>query len=301
VVLPALQAGVEALVGPAAAPLRDISGGGWRDLHPDRPPVFASQERRKFLHETADGFWLVKFAGLGRIGRAKLDRARALHAAGFTPEPAGLVEGFLVERWIDADPPAPVPFDRLADYLAFRAGSFPADSDDGASLATLAEMIRVNAEEALGPAAAEAVRPWAEQAAALEARVRRVHTDGRLHRWEWLAALHGRLLKTDALDHSEAHDLVGAQDIAWDIAGAEFEHELGGEDAERLRVRLGADPALLRFMRLAYPAFQLGLWTMAAQSQSGWADEAARVQARADLYAQRLAALLGVDPRPRRG
>lgn len=296
VVLPRLAASVEGLVGPGTAPLRDISGGGWRALRvwPEPPPISAAQERRKFLHATADGAWLVKFAGSGRIGRSKLDRARALYAAGFTPEPAGMVEGFLVQRWIDAPAPATAPRDRLADYLALRA-RFPAEPEAGAPLATLAEMIRVNAEEALGPAVAEAVRPWAEQAVRLEPRVRRVHTDGRLHRWEWLALADGRLLKADALDHSAAHDLVGAQDITWDVAGAELEHDLDEDGVERLRLHLDADPGLLDFMRLAYPAFQLGLWTVAAQAQAGWPEEAARAQAQADRYARRLAGLLQLD------
>jgi hypothetical protein len=258
-------------------------------------------ERRKFLHTAADGPWLVKFAGLGRIGGAKLDRARGLHAAGFTPEPAGLVEGFIVERWVDAAGPNPVRFHRVADYLDFRAQAFPAEPESGADLSTLAEVIRVNAEEALGPAAAEAVRPWAERAPGLEPRMRRVHIDGRLHRWEWLATPDGRLLKADALDHSEGHDLIGVQDITWDIAGAELELDLLARDTEMLRARLNSDPDLLAFMRLAYPAFQLGLWTLAAQSQAGWADEGARAQAQADRYARRLATLLGVDPPPLRG
>ena len=34
------------------------------------------------------------------------------------------------------------------------------------------------------------------------------------------------LLKTDALDHSEGHDLIGCQDIAWDVVGAATELEL---------------------------------------------------------------------------
>jgi hypothetical protein len=95
VILPRLQAGVAALVGPAVQPLRDLSGGAWRELRTwsELPPIHAGMERRKFLHTAADGPWLVKFAGLGRIGGAKLDRARGLHAAGFTPNPPALLKG----------------------------------------------------------------------------------------------------------------------------------------------------------------------------------------------------------------
>jgi hypothetical protein len=274
VVLPPLAAGVATLVGPAVEPMRDISGGAWRDLRawPERPPAFPAQERRKFLHYAPDGDWLVKFAGLGRIGEAKLRRARALHSAGFTPEPAGLVEGFLVERWLDARRPTEIDraalLDRLGAYLAFRAEAFPATSDGGASLATLAEMTRVNAAEALGPDAGAAAQRAMTAAPALEPRVRRVHVDGRLHPWEWLPLADGRLLKADALDHSEAHDLVGAQDVAWDLAGAEAEWDLDAEAVESLRRRLGVDPDLLRLLRPAYLAFQLGLWTLAGHPRA---------------------------------
>ena len=277
------------LVGPATAPLQDISGGGWTDLRrwSEPPPKAPAQERRKFLHRTAEGLWLVKFAGFGRVGRAKLERARGLHAAGLTPEPAGLAEGFLVERWVEhAGVFNGKPLALLARHLAFRQ-ALPAEPEAGASLPELAEMLRVNVTEALSPAAAGALRPWPRRAAYLEPSVRRVHVDGRLHRWEWLVPPSGRPLKSDALDHSGGHDLVGAQDITWDIAGAELEFDLTEAETERLRSGLGASSALLRFMRLVYPAFQLGLWAMAAQTGGG---KAAQVQA--DRYAHRLKTLL---------
>jgi hypothetical protein len=49
-------------------------------------------------------------------------------------------------------------------------------------------------------------------------------------------------------------------------------------------------------MRPAYLAFQLGLWTMAAEAQDGVEAAGARTQAAG--YARRLAELLGVDPPP---
>ena len=62
--------------------------------------------------------------------------------------------------------------------------------------------------------------------AGLKGAVRRVETDNRLHAWEWLHTPDGRLLKTDALDHHAGHDLIGCQDITWDIAGATVELDL---------------------------------------------------------------------------
>ena len=95
-----LQAWAEELVGPAVGPLEDVSGGAWRAHRCSDPsgwpPSNAAQERRKFLLRARDGVWLLKFAGLGAIGEHKLERARALHAAGFSPEPAVLRHGFLV-------------------------------------------------------------------------------------------------------------------------------------------------------------------------------------------------------------
>ncbi|WKL25068.1 hypothetical protein Q1M63_16200 (plasmid) [Sinorhizobium meliloti] len=75
------------LVGPLEKPLEDVSAGLWRKTLPgDRwPPVDGRFERRKFLAHTADGPWLVKFAGLGDAGQRKLVKARLLADAGFTP------------------------------------------------------------------------------------------------------------------------------------------------------------------------------------------------------------------------
>ena len=64
----------------------------------------------------------------------------------------------------------------------------------------------------------------------LERVVRPVEIDGRLHAWSYLRR-DGHLLKTDALDHHAGHDLVGCQDIAWDIVGAKIEL---GPDAVRM-------------------------------------------------------------------
>ncbi|HEX8568313.1 MAG TPA: hypothetical protein VF699_00060 [Caulobacteraceae bacterium] len=290
-----LQFWAKDLVGPVIAPLEDLSGGGWRALAfpgaTDLPPSNAAQERRKFLLRTADGAWLLKFAGLGRIGERKLERARALHAAGFTPEPAGLVHGFLVERWIEpATRAPPIPVDHLARYLRFRRDRFPAEP--GASAAELFEMARVNTTEALGEGAAAALDRFRRRLHEFAVATRPVEVDARLHPWEWLAAPDGLLLKTDALDHHAAHDLVGAQDIAWDVAGAVVELGLDSEDAERLRAHLDTPPDQVAFMTVAYCAFQLGYWSMAADAHAGWPEEAARLSTARNRYADRLRALL---------
>ena len=281
---------VEPLTGPLLAPLRDIGGGAWRDVQAAAhgvgvlPPVNRWQERRKYLAHTAGGTWLLKFAGLGRAGEHAHARARALADAGFSPAVAGLRHGFLVERWRDDLAPLSLPsmpqgrargVERVAEYLAFRARNFAAASDSGASTHELFEMMRCNACEALGHAASRilgAVDGDRLDAALHQAaqRMRRVETDNRLHRWEWLAGP-SLLLKTDAVDHAAAHDLVGCQDIAWDVAGAAVELDLSATEAMHVARSMASrgiivEPALLALMRPCYLAFQWACAAMAAET-----------------------------------
>lgn len=305
----AIQSWAADLTGPAAGPPQDLSAGQWR-LHrfgPDRalwPPAYPGQERRKFLVRTERGAWLLKFAGLGRTGVDKLARAQRLGRAGLTPMPAGLRHGFLVEPWLRAAPADPRE-DRaaflpaLARYLAYRAAAFPAGPQAGAGLGELKAMVETNARESLGAAAAAAL---ARRFPATDLPLRPIRTDGRLHAWEWLKA-DGRWLKTDAVDHDDAHDLIGCQDLAWDVAGAEAEFGLTSAEMRALLGRLEEQgqtvrPDVLSFMRMAYPAFQTGLWTHAADSAAP--DERGRIQALLDRYRDRLDRLAeraaGLDP-----
>lgn len=290
------------LVGPLTRPLEDISAGAWRAKHfsseADWPACVVHQERRKLLAHTRDATWLARFVGLGNAGERALSRARLLSRAGFTPEVAGLCHGFLVERWIAAVPLSITRLDRagrlrmierVGRYLGFRVRELAADAGTGASLDLLAEMVRRNATPALGAAPALPGSP-----ARLGARVRRVEIDGRLHAWEWLVGARGVLIKADALDHHAAHDLVGCQDITWDLAGAAVELALPLADQHRLAQITGEtsgraiDPELLAFMRPCYLAFQLGRHALAATWCGG--SEAARLRAAAERYAAELAA-----------
>lgn len=283
-VLDRIEDAVRDLLGPLDGPLRDISGGAWRAHHYGEsdplPPSDPQRERRKFLARARGEPWLVKFAGLDEDGALKLQRAAALAQAGFGPEPAGLCYGFMVERWVDG-----IPLDRrsmskatllaaLGAYLGFRARSFPADAA-GASLDGLREMACANTQEALGAAAAEALAARLRNAADIQAPVVPVHIDGRLHAWEWLGAERAWPVKTDAVDHSCGHDLVGCQDIAWDIAGAAVEHSLDEAERDMLRGEVAracgrpVEPALIEVLTPCYLAFQLGLWTQAVETSDG--------------------------------
>lgn len=296
-------------LGPAEAPLQEISGGAWRGLRfgdeASWPAACPQMERRKFLYRSRGGTWLLKFIGLGRHGLEQAERAARLHAAGFSPEVAGYCHGFLMERWVeDAAPLDPARCDRpallrhLARYLGFRRRRFPAEAGEGASLSALWDMARHNAALALGDAPAAALDPWKPRLPALESQVHRVRTDNRLHAWEWLVRPDGSLLKTDAVDHAAAHDLIGCQDIAWDVAGACV--ELGLDAAERRQLCAGLEqeagvavaPELLAFLEPCYLAFQLGAYTMAIGMAGGWEREAERARHRAGWYAGKLAALL---------
>lgn len=296
------------LLGPAVAPMQDISGGAWRALDQADtatwPAVHPWQERRKFLFRTADSTWLLKFAGLGQHGEERLAQARALHEAGFTPPVAGLLHGFLVERWIEdacpltaGSPGKAALLDWLGRYLGFRARSMPARPEAGAPAAELLSMARHNTAQTLGEQFAKRLAVWEPLTDVLEVSCRRVYTDNRLHAWEWLLTPEGRLLKTDAVDHATAHDLIGCQDIAWDIVGAGCELGLSFHEQEELRQKVQqragcrVEPRLMEFLRPCYLAFQLGAWSLAAESNQDTV-EGARLRERVDGYARQLSTLL---------
>jgi hypothetical protein len=307
-----LEAWVADLVGEPVTPTADLSGGAWRGHHFSSeaawPPANTQQERRKFLLRTADGPWLLKFAGLGHYGVDKLALAQELASAGFAPSVAGFRHGFVVGRWLAAARPLrALPADRrgaverIGCYLGFRAKRFPADRP-GASLDKLAAMAARNIGLGLGEASARALAPWTVRLEKLARHVRPVRTDNRLHPWEWLVA-DGRLVKADALDHHAGHDLVGCQDIAWDIAGAAVEFGLTREEAERLCAVAGREsgravaPELVDFLTPCYLAFQLGAFSLAADAHVYDPAEAARLRAAAGRYTDLLKSRLkGEEP-----
>ncbi|QGW81854.1 hypothetical protein [Variovorax paradoxus] len=301
-----LQGWVEALVGPLQAPLAEITGGAWRRAHGhghgDVPPAHPWQERRKFLAHNSGGAWLAKFIGLGHAARQRFGCAKRLAEAGFSPFVAGLCHGFMVEQWHgEMAPLSPTRLqcaelrarlvERLADYIAFRAHSFPAAEDNGASLRALHEMGLHNSAEALGNGLAGAWDRLQGQAERLQGRVHRVKTDNRMHAWEWLAD-DSRIFKTDAVDHHAGHDLIGCQDPAWDVVGAQAELGLTAEELSRLvdglsRRGCRIDAELLGFYTPAYLAFQLGHYRLAAQDAPEPVEQR-RLEAQCERYTQAL-------------
>jgi hypothetical protein len=295
---------------PAGAALQDIGGGRWRDVRSftNRPPGGGRHERRKFLLTSASGTFLLRFAGLGSAGEAVLRRAQALSDACFVPAVLGLRHGFLVERWLaEAQPLDPASVgpsllvERLADYLAFRAHHLPAGPGDGASPPELAAMVKRNSEILFGRPVD--VTLLAEAAERLGPCLRRVATDNRLHRWEWLHLPDGRLLKADATDHCCGHDLIGCQDITWDVVGARIELRLDDACIFRLLTALArrgivVQSELLRFYEPCYAALHAGMFYLDAQVATGYQDKRI-LESTIEVYRRHLTATLFYNNLPK--
>ncbi|HEY3566422.1 MAG TPA: hypothetical protein VGP73_00715 [Thermoanaerobaculia bacterium] len=304
-----LQSWVKDLTGEPEEPLEDLSAGRWRErLFPDRslwPTADVQGERRKYLLTAGGRRWLLKFVGLGRYGREKLGLAQALGNARLIPPVTGLRHGFLVGPWLEDVRPLPLApevdplalLDAVASYLAFRASRFPAAPEErGATPHKLFEMLVHNTKRALGPVSAEVVRDWRGRLAEIARLERPVLTDNKMHAWEWLVTPEGKLLKADALDHHRANDLVGPQDIAWDLAGAAVELGLSEPEldllADAVARRSGtprAERVQLDFYTVAYLAFQTGRHTLAAEALEPTVPaEAAGMRSEMERYAERL-------------
>ena len=250
----------------------DVGGGLWRrhlfDVSCNWPSSWITMERAKFI--SADGTRLFKFEGLGHFGRKVGERARTLAEAGFSPAGDDAGSGFISYHKQNGFPASradlcPALLDRLAAYCAFRAAALPGPpcSQD------LAAMAAWNLHEEFGV-------PCEPASAGLEIKLP-VIPDGRMQPHEWL--LTGRaILKTDGASHGDDHFYPGPADIAWDLAGAIVEWDMGPDAAQyllRRYVRLSGDrvhsrlPAWLQ----AYTAFRLGYCKMAAEALSGTPEE----------------------------
>ena len=116
--------------------------------------------------------------------------------------------------------------------------------------------------------------------------LRPVHVDGRLHPWEWRRD-GGAILKLDGIDHSCGHDLVGAQDILWDVAGACVEFHLSAEEVLALGRAVSVRPEHIAPMAACYAAFQAALLSLPATGE-----EVPRLSRRRAYYRDALARLV---------
>ena len=276
----------------------------------DLPPAHPWQERRKFIAEADGGRWLVKFAGLGRVGAGKLERARAWRRAGFGPSRRGFATGFSSSAGATTSSRCAASrrlrraarrlLERVGEYLAFRARRVPGGGRERRFAGRACRpWARHNTVEALGAAAAAA---WERGSPMLE-RWRRPCIGSRP-----TAACTPGNGSSVARDRSRptastitpGHDLVGCQDIAWDVVAAGFELGLTEAEEARLAASVALRTAETRrrracapFLRPCYLAFQLGHWTE-AQSACSDGDEARRIGAAwRERYARALRRALG--------
>ena len=298
-----LQQWCAGLLGPLDGAPRDISAGEWRRLRHAReewPAVVPAWERRKFLATVGGRPVLLKFAGLGQHGERKLAIAHALSSEGLIPEPLGLVHGFIAECWLDdavSLAPGEKPVAELARNMGTRARLLPASSGSGAGMNALLAMARRNISLEFGEDAARKLDRWEPRLEPLERRTVRIRTDNKLDRHEWLRARDGSLIKCDALDHHQAHDLIGCQSIEWDVAGAIAEFDLDQSDIEHFIAAteewgcLPIDRELLGFCRTAYLAFRMGQMRLGATMAEAPAEQL-RLRLRGDRYTAELQHLL---------
>lgn len=277
------------------AGFEDLSAGQWRAKRfgsvSDWPALDARSDRRKLLIHHGAQSWVARFAGLGAAGERKLARAEWLAARGFTPRPAGLAHGFLLQEWIAParinDRPDPAVVGR---YITARRGLVAESA--GADLVALRAMALTNTEEALGAGAASALSRRLTPSEGLARERQLVAIDGAFQHWKWL--WRERWLKVDALDHDADHDLIGPQDVAWDVVGASFELGYSSMARARLLRTLGAarpSDEMLTYITPCYLAFRLGAQRLAAERQPAGSIERERNEAAALRYAQALGKL----------
>ncbi|TNC72440.1 hypothetical protein [Rubellimicrobium roseum] len=293
--------------------LRDISGGLWREVVPSCRDVAVQpqHERRKYLLERGDGTpLLLKFVGLGDRGHRALARAEIQAADGFASPVAGLRDGFLAQEWVKGHPAGSALHARTAEdtgsnwsaTMGRYLGHLATQTKGAARFDDILAMVRLNVGEGLGGEALGHVAWLERMRAAVEARPA-VAVDGRMLPQEWLRSEAGERLKCDGLDHHDDHFWPGAQDIAWDLAGAMVEWGMEPEAREALlqhyescsEIRPGArdDGAreVLHFYEATYLAYRLGYTTLAAETL-GSGEDGCRMARDRDRYAGLLRAAL---------
>lgn len=262
--------------------ITDVSGGRWRaqlNLPPEEwPAADIAQERVKYVLETDSGFYLMKFKGLTPLSDHQFNDASDFAQHGFGLKPIAERHGMMLWPWVRRarplnryDKPHVLPL--LSAMLGFRARAWRV-AKAGSSVHDLWEMARVNLTQTFGADASRWIEPWHSHLDDIEEASVPIKIDGRLDCHEFIASPHGKIVKTDALDHHAGHDLIGCQDVLWDIAGAAV--EWGLKDSEISDLICAISHAANRnirseyfeFYRITYCAFRIGLATMAMEALS---------------------------------
>jgi hypothetical protein len=237
------------------------------------PSAWTHMERRKFL--APDHSQVLRFEGLGKYGEAAFDRALRLADAGFGPPVLGREDGFTKYAWVEgtasqAEDLDEMMVERIAQYCAFRAAEFTSNGStrDAVDLET---MTRVNLLEEFGSdEAAVDLSPLSSG--------RKIITDSRMMPHAWLRANDRTRRKADGSLHGDDHFFPGPCDVAWDLAGAIIEWEMGECVAHHLLAlysRVTGDDARPRIQAFltAYAAFRMGYCKMAAEAMRGNEEE----------------------------
>lgn len=281
-----------------AESLDDIAAGRWRSRYSPEgeAAVHPHHERRKYIAADERGRSWIKFAGLGRYGRATVARAQQAAAAGWGPEVSTLAHGFLAMREVPGLPlwswrTAGVTPQRLADYLAFEGQMWR--TGEPSSTTDLVHMAVTNTLWLCGDDAATKLERLAPRS-----EIEAIRLDGRQYPHEWVGG-QSSAIKTDGVEHHDDRFYPGPVDIAWDVAGAIEEWRLSGA-AERALLdhymTQSGDKSIdarLPFFRAAYLAFRGGYATFARDQLLDTRD-GQRFGAAREHYRARLTQVLSV-------
>jgi hypothetical protein len=283
---------------PAGAEYIDFSGGEWRKYifknEAEFPAVHPHHERRKYLVSDGGRQFLYKFAGLGRYGREKFERAKILAQAGFSPEPLDLRRGFIISRFESGAPMEKTQADdqfleRLGEYLFFTQKSFPARRS--VTFDYLCHMIYHNIYKSIGPEYLAACDKFPQVRSLIE-NAPASAIDARMLMHEWIAGP-GGIFKTDSAFHFSDHFFPGCADITWDMAAAMTEFDLSEQARQFLLngyIKLSGDGEIrnrLPFYMLAWTAFRIGVATF-GYNQFGSSPEGERFRLLVNRYADTL-------------
>lgn len=274
--------------------VKEVSAGMWRRLfysrQEDYPCVHPYHEKRKFL-VTADGngedgfgggkSFLCRFAGLGRYGKGRFERARILDLSGMVPRPMELRNGFMVTEFVEGRPLVrgevnQILLERIAGYMNYIGRNLP---DGGrADFSMLHGMISRNISIGLGQEWSGGLEPLERFRDDVES-APTAFIDGRMLPHEWLLTRRG-YIKADSFDHSTDQFFPRSQDAAWDIAGAIIEFELTPMQTDYLLTAYEAasrgDGLSIRkrlpFYFIAYSSYRLGYTVFASQELRGTPD-----------------------------
>jgi hypothetical protein len=270
-----------------------LGGGDWRMYFcqgdEDWPESWTQMERFKVL--SADRRELIKFEGMGQLGKEARERALTLARAGFSPAVANYGDGFLAYAAVDGkhlrrQNANTGVLEQIARYCAFRASEFRSTQPPGSELA---QMLEFNVQQEFGRELVIA-RELGSQNPVL--------VDGRMQPHEWIGSSGGEIYKTDAISHGDNHFFPGPCGIAWDLAGAAVEWELDkaatGFLLAKFRQFSGVDVSPdLHLYRLAYCVFRLGFCKMGRSTVVGLPDQV-RLDSAYRRYRARAAELIGL-------